>query len=640
MSASIQFNAVVFEEAIHRELANDVKGYSCVITDKTDIQAKVSGGWAQAPDDGNVPMKTYISSCIGSVSKVLSAIALLQLFNQHKLEDGSVQEQLDMHFWDKLPPKWRQTLAHKNLEEITYRQLLQHKSGILHPDQANPPYAIPDQHDNIQVYYVLSRGVTGVIGERRYSNYNISLLLYLIPAIAYPAEVAQIHPKYQHLDAWEYAEAIRQEYGPLYEKYMRTEIFAKTLEPIAPTCRPALTLSVDRYAKWYADKDDRTGNVFQRTSYCPPQGSWYISAQELAHFVRTFAFTDRYIGPTTRASLYDPSHPDDRIVFGSQSLLSHPGVEEETGQRLWAYHGGDQEGYHAALVKLPHDYYGIGMVNSDGKGSNAIARTLLDAFYDATRGQPISLAKHGMPEAQYQKYVTELGKHGSYPDWLDFYNVGTEVYVNAIWWPASNPDWLARHDLTGAEYQTLFNTLVQNGPYRLKQIDSYMKNGQINYAVVMVKGSSANMPAYHGATATEHQQRFDDFTAQGFVPVNISVTSLGGQRFYTAFYTEKAVAGLVVHSALTAEQYQALVNAQTEAGGEIAYLHTYNHNGEIFYSAIFESNPDRAQVLRHNLSPTLYQQEFDKWIGQGFSLKLVTAAASGNNHCYAAVWQQ
>lgn len=64
-----KFNAIVFEEKIHQALANQVKGYSVVIANEAGIQAKVSGGWGQAPGDGNVPMKTYISSGIGSVSK-------------------------------------------------------------------------------------------------------------------------------------------------------------------------------------------------------------------------------------------------------------------------------------------------------------------------------------------------------------------------------------------------------------------------------------------------------------------------------------------------------------------------------------------------------------------------------------------
>ena len=129
------------------------------------------------------------------------------------------------------------------------------------------------------------------------------------------------------------------------------------------------------------------------------------------------------------------------------------------------------------------------------------------------------------PEAQYQKYALELGEHGSFPDWLDFYTVGSDVYVNVIFRP-TQLDWLARHDLSGAAYQELYDEHVKRGPFKLKQVDSYVKQGQLRYAVVLVKGNSAEMPAYHGVTAEEHQQKFEDLTAKGYVPMNIAVSSL------------------------------------------------------------------------------------------------------------------
>lgn len=637
-----KFNAIVFEEKIHQALANQVKGYSVVIANEAGIQAKVSGGWAQAPGDGNVAMKTYISSGIGSVSKVLTAVALLHLFDRHKLSSASVQEQLDMSIWDELPPKWRETtLMGKNIETITYRRLLQHKSGLVSDDEGeNAPKKYQD--NNIRFYYIIQQGVNkDNIGKRDYNNFGIAIVGILIAAIAYPEEVAKFHQDHKHLDHVDYTIELGKVYLGLYEKYMREVIFPQAFESIAPTCRPESELPDDRYAKSYEDRNSKTGRSRERPKDpCDPQGSWYLSAQELAQFARTLAFTNRYIGPTTRASLYDPTTSqtrDDRIVYSS--VIKNSGFGEELGQDWWAYHGGDVFNYHAAFVKLPYDYYGVAMVNSDEKGSGALANVLIDSFYEATRNQPISLAKHGITEAEYQRYVSELAAHNSMPDWISFYNVGDAVFVNVIFRPAKT-GWLARHGLNGAEYQELYDEQVKNGSYRLKQVDSYVRAGQIRYAVILIKGDSANMPAYHGITAVEHQEKFDAWTAQGFVPVNLSVTSIGGQRRYAGFYEKKIVGGLAVKSFLTGEQYQTFVNEQVEAKREIAYLKSYHHNGDVHYSAIFYGNIDRPQVLRHGMSSASYQDAFDQWVGQGYTLKLVTAAERARNHVFAAVWQK
>jgi hypothetical protein len=254
-------------------------------------------------------------------------------------------------------------------------------------------------------------------------------------------------------------------------------------------------------------------------------------------------------------------------------------------------------------------------------------------------GNKPSQARHGLSESQYQALTSQLAEQGSMPDWINFYTVGTRVFVNVIYRPVQI-DWLARHNLTDRQYQSLYDESIKNGSFRLKQVDSYVKDGQIRYAVIMVRGSSAIMPAYHGITAAEHQKKFNDLTAKGFVPVNISVTSIAGQRRYAAVYEKKNVGGLAVRSFLTAEQYQEFVNAQVQAKREIAYLKTYNHNGNIHYSAIFYGNINRSQVLRHGMSSSAYQGEFDQRVHEGFGLKMVTGAASGDNHRFAAVWQR
>jgi hypothetical protein len=207
---------------------------------------------------------------------VLTAIALLHLFDRHQLSSASVQEQLDMSIWDKLSPKWKETtLAGKNFEKVTYRRLLQHKSGIRGGKNDSVP--VPDNFSDNKIgfYFVLQQGmVESKIGKRDYNNYAMVLVGLLIAAIAYPEQVARFHQEHNNLDGFEYAKALRMEYLRLYEKYLREEIFSQAFESIAPTCRPERELPDDKYAKSYTNRDDKTGSSPQRKDPCNPQGGW------------------------------------------------------------------------------------------------------------------------------------------------------------------------------------------------------------------------------------------------------------------------------------------------------------------------------------------------------------------------------
>jgi CubicO group peptidase (beta-lactamase class C family) len=380
---TFHFDSELFHEAIQDSFDGQVRGFSFAVTDSEGIRALSSGGFAQAPGDGNVPMRTFVYSGVGSVSKMLAGIALLNLFDKHVLSDASVQDQLDMKIWDKLPLKWQEAYADRNFADTTYRQLLQHRSGF-RLDASD----LPASSSGHQMRTMIDLDVLpGDIGVRSYNNFNFTILLFLIPAIAYPDDVAEIHEIFKDLDIVSYSMQINAWYGLLFEQYMQEEIFPRTVDfPITPTCRPVQDLAADAYAKHYDSALDTVGEVLNEdgTQYCRSQGGWYLTALDLARFARTYAFTNTYIGPTTRASLFDPDAADDRLLYNR--LVSSTGFAID--QSEFAFHGGTQEDYRAALVALPYGFFGVGMANSPEFSSTGVAQALLDAFQAAIEDTP------------------------------------------------------------------------------------------------------------------------------------------------------------------------------------------------------------------------------------------------------------
>ncbi|MBL7747088.1 MAG: serine hydrolase, partial [Chitinophagaceae bacterium] len=104
------FNAVLFEEIVNKKMKNTVKGYAFAVGDKDGIKARSEGGWAQDPGDGNLRMTTKIPSCIGSVSKMMSSVALLNLL------EALPSVKLDDPIFTKLPKKWQQKYKNTQVE--------------------------------------------------------------------------------------------------------------------------------------------------------------------------------------------------------------------------------------------------------------------------------------------------------------------------------------------------------------------------------------------------------------------------------------------------------------------------------------------------------------------------------------------
>jgi len=49
-----------------------------------------------------------------------------------------------------------------------------------------------------------------------------------------------------------------------------------------------------------------------------------------------------------------------------------------------------------------------------------------------------------------------------------------------------------------------------------------------------------------GVSPEDHQSFFNKYTGDGYVPVNVSVTSVGGKKYYTAFYEKRDVGGSIL----------------------------------------------------------------------------------------------
>lgn len=385
------FSTARFEAAIDRQLKGLPKAWSYAVADRHGVRVSGAGGWAQAPGDGDVVMSADTASGIGSVTKMLAGAALLRLLEQRKLAPQTVDQQLDKPMLVALPPMWQSAWPGRNLERITFRQLLQHRSGFRNKNCSGP---------SLDPLAQMAQGValTDVGTLDCYNNHNYYLLRYIVATLAYPDEVKTLDARFRNRSLEDYTQTFNIVLSNLFERYVQKELLPLGIAPLAFTCRP-YQLPAKQVAKGYGSADATKGKLLKTADshqaaggYCASQGSWYASAKTLAQFGRTMMLSERWLSADTRSDLYEPARWGETYPWASTVTQAELG--STFGQSRMAYHGGAEGGYRAALVLLPNGHVAAALANSpmdptepdeDRNTSLRLAQALVDAFAESTR---------------------------------------------------------------------------------------------------------------------------------------------------------------------------------------------------------------------------------------------------------------
>lgn len=252
------------------------------------------------------------------------------------------------------------------------------------------------------------------------------------------------------------------------------------------------------------------------------------------------------------------------------------------------------------------------------------------------------IAKHSIPENQYQAEIKKIWDCGYYPVWVDAYDVNGKTFFNAVFrYNSNNYEVVVRHNMTKEVFGQQYKEWVDNNKYRLQQLDSYLDGGTVKWAAIFIKkpGMPQQQPAYYGVTPQQHQQWFEEFSSKGFVPVNVSVVSSGGKLYYTAFYEKRDVGKAMLKSSLTAGEYQTLFNKMVNDKWEQVYINAYHHDGQTRFSVIFYQNAAyRDWSATRKSSVDDYQEKWEDNLSDGKLTRCITGYGEGGKHWFAAHW--
>jgi len=353
------------------------KGFAVVLIKNGKVIHEFADGLAvDKPGTANdVKMTTSTPTNIGSAFKTISAISLLNFFENDANPAISVNQWLDKPFWLYLPQIWQNEInASKkvevqNIKKITFRQLLQHKSGFLRNQTMTQP------HD-----YLVVGVKSEKIGVYDYENANFTLLTYVIPNLVDPgfkqavdAEVKSKTIKSNNKDFF------AKRYGDYLEQYLQSKVFNKITPKIKPSCDPGVDYEKLKkpfalgYSSPIADSPETLWSEKKQNGGCHAQGGYYLSAREFAAFMANYSATETLISKSLRQSLRDEG-----IVWAGEIKSSF--VKQHFGADAILYHDGLQGGYRTAVVQFPENYMAVAVVNSGPMKGGEIATYLKNAW--------------------------------------------------------------------------------------------------------------------------------------------------------------------------------------------------------------------------------------------------------------------
>jgi hypothetical protein len=136
---------------------------------------------------------------------------------------------------------------------------------------------------------------------------------------------------------------------------------------------------------------------------------------------------------------------------------------------------------------------------------------------------------------------------------------------SAIWEQTDGLLWQARHGLTSEEHQQVFDELTAQG-YRLTAVSGYGVDGDVYYASIWEQVDGPPWQARHGLTSEEHQQVFDELTAQGYRLTAVSGYAVDGDVYYASIWEQVEGPLWQARHGITAARYQREFNVLGREG--------------------------------------------------------------------------
>lgn len=358
----LTFDLAGFEQRIRDRLDGETVGYAySIASDGVQVAADGEGvartgvdvpeGIALPPQSPSKEMYTM------SMSKTISAVALLQALDE---EGISVNSPISPHLpedWDQGPGVWL----------ITFRNLLTHTSGL--PEGAGTD--AQETQSLAALEDVISQGSSGIVEleDAPYVNANFSLMRVLIPRITVGADVISAYTNVLPED---------EVYAGLYADWVRAHVFVPAGID-ASTCGPDEPEHKQTFGYLVGAPDVPGYRAGDWSLGCGATG-WHLSANELGSFLAHLRFTSDLLSPADRQLMdsgflgwLNPERFPDHVTGNWGEYRGHGGDSHK---------GNSVPGMTGCMMNFPNGVQVTLLVNSRGGNLGGHVCTVLRDAHD------------------------------------------------------------------------------------------------------------------------------------------------------------------------------------------------------------------------------------------------------------------
>ena len=247
--------------------------------------------------------------------------------------------------------------------------------------------------------------------------------------------------------------------------------------------------------------------------------------------------------------------------------------------------------------------------------------------------------RHGLDAAAHQAAFDELSGRGYRLVKITSYDAGGTPRYASIWHRQDGNPWRALHGVSEQRYQEAIDDWGGEG-YRPIDLSVVRSGGVTRFSAIWEQEAGLPWVARHRLTAAQYQQLFDDHSRQGFRLRCVSPYDNGDSERFACVWDRYAGPNWLARHGLTPEQYQSEFDRQVESGFRLVRSVGYDSGFGLHYATIWEQSPGYPWRARHGLPDANYQAEFDTGVRENMFLVDLSGFRSGESVAFTTIWEQ